>query len=73
MSEAQTAYDVAVVGGGSAGVAAAIAAAQSGARTLLIERDPFLGGDLISGLPILGCYNSLGERIVGGVLHELLE
>lgn len=65
-------YDVAVIGAGAAGVAAAVAAARSGARTLLIERDPFPGGDLISGLPILGCYNSLGERIVGGVLEELL-
>ncbi len=73
MSESRTAYEVAVVGGGSAGVAAAIAAAGSGARTLLIERDSFLGGDLISGLPILGCYNSLGERIVGGVLDALLD
>lgn len=68
----QQCYEVAVVGGGSAGVGAAIAAARTGARTLLIERDPFLGGDLISGLPILGCYNSLGEQIVGGVAEELL-
>jgi hypothetical protein len=67
------ASDVAVVGAGAAGVAAAIAAAQTGVRVLLIERDRFLGGDLVSGLPILGCCNSLGEWIVGGVLDELLE
>jgi len=73
MSGVPVTCDVAVVGGGSAGVAAASAAAKTGARTLLIERDPFLGGDLISGLPILGCCNSLGEWIVGGVLEELLE
>src|SRR5258706_14906141 len=37
-------YDVAVVGGGAAGVAAAIGAAQLGARTLLLEQVGFLGG-----------------------------
>jgi hypothetical protein len=36
--------DVAVVGGGSAGTAAAVAAARTGARTLLIEAAGFLGG-----------------------------
>jgi len=37
-------YDVGVIGGGSAGLAAAVAAARSGARTLLVERHGFLGG-----------------------------
>jgi len=36
--------DVAVAGGGSAGLAAAVSAARAGARTLLIERNGFLGG-----------------------------
>jgi ribulose 1,5-bisphosphate synthetase/thiazole synthase len=36
--------DVAVIGGGSAGIAAAVSAAREGARTLLIERSGFLGG-----------------------------
>ncbi len=37
-------YDVCVVGGGSAGIAAAVAAARLGARTLLVERHGMLGG-----------------------------
>lgn len=36
--------DVVVVGGGSAGVAAAVAAARMGVEVLLVERYPFLGG-----------------------------
>ena len=37
-------YEVAVLGGGPAGIAAAVAAARAGRRTLLIERYGFLGG-----------------------------
>jgi len=37
-------YDVIVVGGGAAGVGAAVGARQAGARTLLIESGPCLGG-----------------------------
>ena len=37
-------YDVIVAGGGSGGVAAAVGAAQAGAKTLLVERAGFLGG-----------------------------
>ncbi len=39
-------YDVAVVGGGAAGIAAARAAASQGARTVLIDREARLGGIL---------------------------
>jgi hypothetical protein len=39
-------YDVAVVGGGSAGIAAAIAAAERGARCVLLEREATLGGNI---------------------------
>ena len=37
-------YDVAVIGGGSAGIAAALAAARRGARVVLVERHGYLGG-----------------------------
>ena len=39
-------YDVAVIGGGPAGMAAAVAAQKTGAKTLIIERDHRLGGIL---------------------------
>lgn len=49
-------YDVAVVGGGPAGVCAAVSAARMGARVLLVERHGILGGNLTLGhvSPILG-------------------
>ncbi|MEO5913179.1 MAG: FAD-dependent oxidoreductase [Luteolibacter sp.] len=44
MKSARETFDVAVIGGGSAGLAAAVTAARQGARTLLIERHGYLGG-----------------------------
>ena len=40
-------YDVAIIGGGPAGICAAIAAGKNGLKTLLIEERTFLGGQLI--------------------------
>lgn len=40
--------DVLVVGGGPAGVAAALAASEGGARVMLVDDQPELGGDLLS-------------------------
>ena len=37
-------FDVAVVGGGPAGIGAALASAKTGAKTVLVERDARLGG-----------------------------
>jgi sarcosine oxidase subunit alpha len=39
-------YDLAVIGGGPAGLAAALAAAEAGAEVLLVEENPLLGGSL---------------------------
>lgn len=43
-------YDVAVAGGGPAGIAAAVNAARAGAKTLLVESQGSLGGIWTSGL-----------------------
>ncbi|WP_311132261.1 2Fe-2S iron-sulfur cluster-binding protein [Nonomuraea gerenzanensis] len=40
--------DVLVVGGGPAGLAAAVAAGRSGARVILLDEQPRLGGDLLN-------------------------
>ncbi len=50
--------DVAVVGGGAAGVAAAETAARQGCRVLLIERYGFCGGNAVAGMSgtICGMY-----------------
>lgn len=50
--------DVAVVGGGPAGIAAAVAAAATGARTALIEHQDMLGGNATAGMvgTICGLY-----------------
>ena len=55
--EAST-YDVFVAGAGSAGIAAAVCAARSGMRTLLIDRSPAPGGNVANALvhSICGLY-----------------
>jgi len=44
MQRSEEAFDVVVVGGGGAGLAAAIEARERGARVLLLEKNPQLGG-----------------------------
>ena len=66
--------DVVVVGGGLAGVAAALAAARSGAKVILLEKSCILGGLATLGhvciyLPI---DDGAGHKIYGGLAEELL-
>lgn len=64
-------FDVVVLGGGSAGVATAIAASRNGARTVLVDAGPMIGGEMLSGIPIDGCLSTRGEWVVGGVVRDL--
>src|SRR3954454_24064216 len=71
-------YEVAVLGGGPAGIAAAVASARAGRRTLLVERYGFLGGmGTAAGVTnFCGLHaNVYGEmhRVVRGVASELLD
>lgn len=66
-------YDVAVIGGGAAGVAAAIAAAKTGARTIVVDSGAMLGGELLSGMSIDGALNARGEWVVKGVSDEIYD
>ncbi|MCY4486275.1 MAG: FAD-dependent oxidoreductase [Deltaproteobacteria bacterium] len=76
MNTVEERFDVIVAGGGSAGVAAAVGSARSGARTLLIERYYCLGGasTMRNVLTYCGLY-TLDERpkmVVGGVGAEVV-
>jgi glycine/D-amino acid oxidase-like deaminating enzyme len=68
--------DVVVVGAGSAGATAAIAAARAGASTLLVERYGFLGGTSTMVLDTFyGFYmpGDDGRRVVGGLPWQIVE
>lgn len=70
-------YDVVVVGGGCAGLAAAVASARSGAKTLIAERFPFFGGTATASLManIVGTRNQVEPndlQVCKGIGEEIL-
>ena len=74
MSRNRYQTEVLVIGGGNAGCAAAIAAARSGARVMLVERYGFLGGTATASLvgPWM-TYHAGSRRVVGGIAQEIVE
>ena len=67
--------DVCVVGSGSAGSSAAIAAARTGASVVLVEKLPFLGGNSTAVLDTFYGFYTPGERsikVVGGVGDDVV-
>ena len=66
--------DVLVAGGGVAGIAAALSAARSGARVLLVEREFLLGGLATLGLVTiyLPLCDGMGHQVSFGLAEELL-
>jgi 2-polyprenyl-6-methoxyphenol hydroxylase-like FAD-dependent oxidoreductase len=67
--------EVLVIGGGSAGVAAAVAAARNGAEVILVERLGYLGGLATGGLIILllTLDDGRGRQVIGGLCQEVTD
>ena len=67
--------DVLVVGAGPAGIGAAIAAARNGAKTLLIERYGFIGGNLTIAMvnPMFTFHDTNGRQVIKGIAGELVD
>lgn len=70
-------YEVVVLGGGSAGIAAGIAAAKTGAKTIILERHSSFGGAATNGGINTYCgFYTRGEKptqVVYGIGNEVLE
>lgn len=68
-------YDLIVVGGGVAGVAAAVNASRFGMNTLLIEKSVNLGGLATTGLVnfFVPMCNGRGTQIIKGMAEEMLQ
>jgi pyruvate/2-oxoglutarate dehydrogenase complex dihydrolipoamide dehydrogenase (E3) component len=60
-------YDIGIIGGGAAGLTVASGAAQLGAKTLLIEKEPALGGDCLH----YGCVPSKTLIRTAHVYHDI--
>jgi hypothetical protein len=65
--------DVLVVGGGVTGLAAAVAAARCGARTILLEARPFVGGNATTGLCLHNFVSQQGRQVVFGFAQEMVD
>ena len=68
-------YDVAVCGGGFAGISAALAASRVGKKVILFEKEYMLGGLGTAGLITiyLPLCDGLGKQVTFGIAEELLK
>ena len=68
-------YDVAVVGGGIAGISAALASARAGRKTVLLEKTVLLGGLATTGLVYiyLPLCDGNGTQVTFGICEELIK
>ena len=67
-------FEVAVIGGGPAGICAAIAAARTGVRVALVEQYGFLGGMATAGFVTpVSEFRKNGRQVIGGIAWELME
>lgn len=65
--------EIIVIGGGTAGCAAAVAASRGGRKTLLIEQCAYLGGWATAALvnPFMSHCTSDGKPLIGGIYDEI--
>jgi hypothetical protein len=65
--------DVLVVGGGPAGLGAAVGAADAGAEVVLVERFGFLGGNATASLvmPLMSFHNERKQAVIGDATRLL--
>lgn len=72
-TEVKNKYDVAVCGGGFAGISAALAAARQGSRVVLFEKQYILGGLGTAGIVTiyLPLCDGLGHQVSFGIAEEL--
>ncbi len=75
VQQSNQAYDVAVCGGGFAGISAALAAARQGKRVILFEKQYMLGGLGTAGLVTiyLPLCDGCGHQVSFGIAEELLK
>jgi hypothetical protein len=64
--------DVLIIGGGTGGVAAALGAARAGARVMLIEQEPYVGGTITGSYVSMPC-GEPRNGIYGMMLDRLAE
>jgi len=65
--------DVVVVGGGSAGICAAVASGRAGAKTVLIEAAHQVGGNTTTGgVNFPGLFHAWGKQVIAGVGWDLV-
>ncbi len=66
--------DILVVGGGTAGVVAAIQAARAGKNTILVENGSMLGGTTTTGgVNFPGIFFAWGKQVIGGIGWEMVQ
>ena len=67
-------YDVIVVGGGPAGIMAAMASGKLGADTLLIEKNGFLGGAATASvLGPISPFHYKDEQVINGIPQDFMD
>lgn len=66
-------YEAVVVGAGTSGIPAAIALAESGIKTLLVEKNGYVGGTATIGIPMLAFLDKSGRQVTAGIAQRIVD